>query len=790
MFKDEIQESNYHISHPLIRKNSVEFRTYQSNISQSAFNRNTLVILPTALGKTIISLLVCANTLYNYKDKRVLIMAPTRPLVIQHMNSFFSVLKMLEDQIAAVTGKIVPYARRAIWNKPEIRLVFATPEVVKNDIEENRLSLNDFTLLVFDEAHRAVKDYAYTFIAKEYVKQSIYPLILALTASPGSDKQRMKEVCDNLFIEHVEYRSEEDPDVRQYINPIEVEWKYLDLPSEYQYIISNLKSILHEKIRWLIQHRILSQKDPRWIFKRNLIDAGDQIRYNLELTMEEERGPLYVALMQQSSALSLMYCTELIESQGSYSLKAFLDRIEEEGHGVASGTGSGGSSGSSKSHQSILNDSRIKEVRTLVSNLTTEHPKITYIVNLLRNRYHSSNFTQNSNAKKDGQYNRQEEKLDPGSDYNRRHNHLIPYHDLQNNSRTLIFTQYRDSARHIVEMLSKNGINASRFVGQAKRQGDIGMKQDEQTSILESFRNGEFDVLVATSIAEEGLDIPQVDLVIFYEPIPSEIRYIQRRGRTGRMSAGSVIILAAKETIDERNLHASKRRIQKMKQTLSSLLTSLKPIIRNSLSTDPLTSDDISSLDKTIENIDEKLKEMEIKSELLNDTQIPHVTNNIVKIVQNKRKSLLNLEGEALTTNFRLQVDKTARMIHSLLVRSGRAGLDFDSIGENIAVVDNSVVIEALHRLEKLKRIEWLDDNTVVLIDNLKKISGKTYDVYVEKIVQGRALIMVNGKWHARLNHYDYEGPRDLLKKGGKFKAVGELYHGDGVLNLRIKQIV
>ncbi len=786
MFKDEIQESNYYISHPLIRKNSVEFRTYQSNISQSAFNRNTLVILPTALGKTIISLLVCANTLYNYKDKRVLIMAPTRPLVIQHMNSFFSVLKMLEDQIAAVTGKIVPYARRAIWNKPEIRLVFATPEVVKNDIEENRLSLNDFTLLVFDEAHRAVKDYAYTFIAKEYVKQSIYPLILALTASPGSDKQRMKEVCDNLFIEHVEYRSEEDPDVRQYINPIEVEWKYLDLPSEYQYIISNLKSILHEKIRWLIQHRILSQKDPRWIFKRNLIDAGDQIRYNLELTMEEERGPLYVALMQQSSALSLMYCTELIESQGSYSLKAFLDRIEEEGHGVASGAGSGGSS---KSHQSILNDSRIKEVRTLVSNLTTEHPKINYIVNLLRNRYHSSNFTQNSNAKKDGQYNRQE-KLDPGSDYNRRHNHLIPYHDLQNNSRTLIFTQYRDSARHIVEMLSKNGINASRFVGQAKRQGDIGMKQDEQTSVLESFRNGEFDVLVATSIAEEGLDIPQVDLVIFYEPIPSEIRHIQRRGRTGRMSAGSVIILAAKETIDERNLHASKRRIQKMKQTLSSLLTSLKPIIRNSLSTDPLTSDDISSLDKTIENMDEKLKEMEIKSELLNDTQIPHVTNNIVKIVQNKRKSLLNLEGEALTTNFRLQVDKTARMIHSLLVRSGRAGLDFDSIGENIAVVDNSVVIEALHRLEKLKRIEWLDDNTVVLIDNLKKISGKTYDVYVEKIVQGGALIMVNGKWRARLNHYDYEGPRDLLKKGGKFKAVGELYHGDGVLNLRIKQIV
>jgi len=108
MFKDEIQESNYHISHPLIRKNSVEFRTYQSNISQSAFNRNTLVILPTALGKTIISLLVCANTLYNYKDKRVLIMAPTRPLVIQHMNSFFSVLKMLKIKLQQLQERSFP----------------------------------------------------------------------------------------------------------------------------------------------------------------------------------------------------------------------------------------------------------------------------------------------------------------------------------------------------------------------------------------------------------------------------------------------------------------------------------------------------------------------------------------------------------------------------------------------------------------------------------------------------------------------------------------------------------
>ena len=135
--------------------------------------------------------------------------------------------------------------------------------------------------------------------------------------------------------------------------------------------------------------------------------------------------------------------------------------------------------------------------------------------------------------------------------------------------KAIVFTQYRDTAQHIVDILNSNNIKASRFVGQAKKEGDVGMKQEEQAQVLEAFRRGKFSVLVATSIAEEGLDIPEVDLVIFYEPIPSEIRYIQRRGRTGRRSSGSVIILAAKDTIDERHLNASKRRIEKMNQTLT-----------------------------------------------------------------------------------------------------------------------------------------------------------------------------------------------------------------------------
>src|SRR6185436_4138303 len=153
----------------------------------------------------------------------------------------------------------------------------------------------------------------------------------------------------------------------------------------------------------------------------------------------------------------------------------------------------------------------------------------------------------------------------------------------------------RDTAQHIVELLTKNKIKASKFVGQSKRQGDPGMKQDDQNNILEKFKEGEFNVLVATSIAEEGLDIPQVDLVIFYEPIPSEIRHIQRRGRTGRKNIGSVLILATKDTIDQRYLEVSRQKIQKMKSILSSIDTQIvfNKVDRISARHNPMTKEEI-----------------------------------------------------------------------------------------------------------------------------------------------------------------------------------------------------
>ena len=72
-------------------------------------------------------------------------------------------------------------------------------------------------------------------------------------------------------------------------------------------------------------------------------------------------------------------------------------------------------------------------------------------------------------------------------------------------------------------------------------------------------------MLVSSSIGEEGLHVPDVDLVVFYEAVPSAIRSIQRKGRTGRTRPGRVIILLAEGTVDEAYYYSSIRRERFMK---------------------------------------------------------------------------------------------------------------------------------------------------------------------------------------------------------------------------------
>jgi len=237
------------VDHALIKAKALRRRRFQETIFLSAAQKNTLVVLPTGLGKTIIALLLAVYRLEKYPDSKILLLAPTRPLVEQHLTTFREFLTLNPNDLVLLTGAIPPRERYQQWT--EGRIIFATPQVVENDLVNTRMNIKKISLIVFDEAHRAVGNYAYAFIAQEYLKRAQHPHILGLSASPGSDKVKIQEVCTNLGIQQTEIRSDRSPDVRPYIQKTDMEWRQVTLPPKFLNVKRHLDALFTSQIQVL-----------------------------------------------------------------------------------------------------------------------------------------------------------------------------------------------------------------------------------------------------------------------------------------------------------------------------------------------------------------------------------------------------------------------------------------------------------------------------------------------------------------------------------------------------------
>lgn len=489
--------------HPLIKPNTVELRKYQESIIASSVQKNTLIILPTGLGKTLIAAIVAVYKLDKFKNSKILFLAPTKPLVVQHSRTFKEILNIPEDEISVFTASTPVKDREMLWNKS--RLIFATPQTIENEIMRN-LSLKDVSLIVFDEAHRAVGDYSYVYIASEYVKNAENPHIIGLTASPSSESEKINEICSNLNIEQIETRNEFDKDVKPYIQKVTISWVKVDLPPEFKEIRDQLVAVLKEYLISLKAAGYIDTIEVTALNKKDLLEIQSKIQNEI---YSGEKNYELASLIAQ--IIKMQYALELLETQGVYSLYSYLERLKLQRN---------------KSTEMIFRNEKVIKILFMVEklkNLGVEHPKLNELEKIISNR---------------------------------------------KNQKILVFTQYRDTVEKIVEKLSLSGISCKGFIGQGVREKKKGMTQKEQIKILDEFKNNVFNVLVATSVAEEGLDIPKVDVVIFYEPIPSEIRSIQRRGRTGRSHTGEVIILIAKKTRDEAYYYSSVYKEKKMNELI------------------------------------------------------------------------------------------------------------------------------------------------------------------------------------------------------------------------------
>jgi len=491
--KSRFETKDGFVTHPLIREESITSKGFQTDISTRALSDSTLVVLPTGIGKTIIAILVSAEILTKEKWKVVMV-APTRPLVEQHLSTFKRFMKV--DDMTMFTGSMKPDKRMEEWKSA--KLIFSTPQTINNDLNNDRYDLSDVGLLIVDEAHRSVGDYAYTGILSHHDG-----LVLGLTASPGGDREKIMEVMENLKVQQVEVRSDRDRDVMEHIKGIDIDWRNVELTEDIRQIKEQMENFLREKVRKLRKLGFLRHKKIDLISKKDLLQARGEItaRYN------RNKGLMFGSLHNQSQAVIAYHAIELVVTQSVVQCKYYLDRMMKKPK-------------KSKAEKGFLKDGRIKKTLSMIDEYGgPTHPKMDVLVDLVRE-------------------------------------------SVSRDETVIIFTQFRDTIPLIMDRLE--GINVERFVGQAKGKDGKGLKQSEQKNILDRFRSREFDVLIATSVAEEGIDIPDVDLVAFYEPIPSEIRTIQRRGRTGRSSKGNVVVLITSGTRDEAYFWAERSREKKM----------------------------------------------------------------------------------------------------------------------------------------------------------------------------------------------------------------------------------
>ncbi len=474
-----------------LNSNAPQPRDYQRQIAGSVLEgKSALVVLPTGLGKTLIAFIVAEGML---PKGPVLFCAPTKPLAAQHYSEAKRLFDLADEEIILVSGEIPAKKRQEAYppKNAKARLVFSTPQTIRNDIGAGRLDWN-FSLLVLDEVHRAVGKYAYAALAEEAKKNRT--LVLGLTASPGSQKKKIEEITALLGVENVQIRTLEDADVAKYAQPLSISYIEVDLPPAMEDAKKSLREMMGEKMNTLRKMGF----PGKFASKKELVAMRAKILAS--------RSPLrFSALSQHSTLFSLSHCLELLETQGVGTLLKFVQKIRERKE--------------SKAQLRLLNDARFVRVVEKMK-LSGEHPKLERLLVLLKEK----------------------QAANPAL-------------------KCIVFCQYRDQAGLIAKTMQERGMRANVFMG--KKDGITAQGQKET---LENFRKGAFDVLVATSIGEEGLDIPSVDMVVFYEPVPSEIRSIQRRGRAGRAKVGEIYMLITRGTLDQGFFYASRKREERMKR--------------------------------------------------------------------------------------------------------------------------------------------------------------------------------------------------------------------------------
>jgi len=497
------------VVHPFL-KEGVQARAYQMMVLRNTLAASTLMVMPTGFGKTAVEWMAMAEALRMNVGK-ILLLAPTTGLVEQQQRMAQEMLQLDENLIVSYTGENAIAQRPAIWKGASV--VMATAQVIRNDAANERIDLSEVGLLIVDEAHHGTGNHAYAQVGNMYRKACeghAAPKILGATASPGTTESSILEVVKNYDFDYLEVSRKEDTMLQPYAVEMNTIPHRLPLPEELRLLMRPLQDHFDMEAKHLQDMGFLS---PTAYISGKMINEA-QRRASQAIQKRDVRG--YDAARRIGDLRRLHILLDLIQTQGLKAAVSFLDRAEEDGR-----------SGERTTNRFVAKPA-VHQFRIATKDVQEFHPKPDYVRGLVETQ--------------------------------------LQQHP---NSKIIVFTEYRDTVENLVSILeSIEGAKPDRFIGQSGKGKRKGMTQKQQLGQLQRFRDGDMNILVATSVGEEGLDVPAAELVILYEPVASAIRTIQRRGRTARQQAGTVHTLIAEQTRDEYVNSAAGKREERMYRLL------------------------------------------------------------------------------------------------------------------------------------------------------------------------------------------------------------------------------
>ncbi|KAL2520154.1 DEAD/DEAH box RNA helicase family protein [Forsythia ovata] len=464
-------------------------RDYQFTITRTALFSNTLVVLPTGLGKTLIAAVVMYNYFRWFPEGKIVFAAPSRPLVMQQIEACHKIVGIPQEWTIDLTGQTSPTRRAGLWK--DKRVFFVTPQVLEKDIHSGSCLVKHLVCLVIDEAHRAMGNYAYCVVVRKLMAIPVQLRILALTATPGSKHLTIQNIIDNLQISTLEYRNENHPDVLPYVHERKIELMEVPMGKEAAEIYNLLGEVARPFAARLSTFGVLQKRDFQTLSPCDLLNSRDKFRQEPPPELPQTKfGEIegYFAVL-----ITLYHIRKLLSSHG---IKPTFEMLEEK---LKQGF-----------FARLVSRNEFLLKANLLMHQTVSHgapsPKLAKMLEVLTDHFKVKN---------------------------------------PKNSRVIIFSNFRGSVRDIMNALTNIGeiVKATEFIGQSSGKTLKGQSQKVQQAVLEKFRTGGYNVIVATSIGEEGLDIMEVDLVICFDANVSPLRMIQRMGRTGRKHEGRVDIL-------------------------------------------------------------------------------------------------------------------------------------------------------------------------------------------------------------------------------------------------------